>query len=137
MVEAWLKFATVDLAAADALLELHRDDIDPWVMAFHAQQAAEKAAKALLLSLEIEFPRTHDLATLLSRLPTELVDRMTPGVAGLTVFSVGVRYPTASWDPLAVDDQVDHTEAVAAVDVARRFLAQVLGLIASARDSAS
>ena len=45
MVEGWLRFARVDLAAADALLELDRDDIDPWVMAFHAQQAAEKAAK--------------------------------------------------------------------------------------------
>jgi HEPN domain-containing protein len=127
------RYAAVDLAAADALLELDRDDIDPWVMAFHAQQAAEKAVKALLLSLEIEYPRTHDLATLLSRLPWELVDRATPGVAGLTVFSVGMRYPTASWDPLVLDDQVDDAEALAAVEIARQFMDQVRSIVADGR----
>lgn len=137
MVEGWLRFARVDLAAADALLELDRDDIDPWVMAFHAQQAAEKAAKALLLSLGIEFHRTHDLSTLLSRLPTEMAEQMPTDVAGLTVFSVAVRYPTASWDPLAVDDLVDHGEAQAAVEVARRFLALVQDVIDRTGRSAS
>lgn len=32
---------------------------------FHAQQAAEKAIKALLLSRSIEFPLTHDIEELL------------------------------------------------------------------------
>jgi HEPN domain-containing protein len=34
-------------------------------VAFHAEQAAEKAFKAVLVHAEVEFPRTHDLQSLL------------------------------------------------------------------------
>ena len=37
-------------------------------LAFHAQQAAEKALKAVLIERAVRFPRTHDLEAL-----TELV----------------------------------------------------------------
>jgi hypothetical protein len=57
-------------------------------------------------------------------------------VAGLTVFAVGVRYPTVSWDPMATDDGVEHADAVAAVDVADRFLVQVRSIIAGPQDQA-
>ena len=96
-----------------------------------------EGSQALLLSLGIEFHRTHDLATLLSQLPTEMAEQMPTDVAGLTVFSIAVRYPTGSWDPLAVDDLVDHGEAQAAVEAARRFLAIVQDVIDSAGRSAS
>ena len=36
------------------------------ILGFHAQQAVEKLLKALLASRGVEFPRTHDLAVLLS-----------------------------------------------------------------------
>ena len=136
IVEAWLKFAAVDLAAADAPLGIDRDDIDPWVMAFHAQQAAEKAVKALLLSIGIEFPLTHDLATLLGRLPAAIAGCIAPEAAGSTVFAVGVRYPTAGWDPMATDNGVEHADAVAAVNVAHRFLVPSSAVIADSRDGA-
>jgi HEPN domain-containing protein len=35
---------------------------------FHAQQAVEKALKALLCLRDIDFPRTHDLESLINRL---------------------------------------------------------------------
>ncbi|MBK7422896.1 MAG: HEPN domain-containing protein [Propionivibrio sp.] len=35
---------------------------------FHAQQAVEKALKALLCFRDIDFPRTHDLESLINRL---------------------------------------------------------------------
>jgi len=46
---------------------------DPGVFAeeifgFHAQQAIEKALKAWLAWLDVEYPRTHDLSLLLSLL---------------------------------------------------------------------
>lgn len=36
-----------------------------WGLGFHAQQAAEKAIKAVVASRNREFPYTHDLKTLL------------------------------------------------------------------------
>ncbi|MGH8301121.1 MAG: HEPN domain-containing protein [Steroidobacteraceae bacterium] len=81
--------AASDLSAARALAH-HRDQRDD-VVGFHAQQAVEKALKAVLAVLGFEIPRTHDL-DLLTRLvargpgefPSELADakRLTPwGVA--------------------------------------------------------
>jgi HEPN domain-containing protein len=37
-------------------------------VAFHAQQAAEKALNAVLVHASIDFPRTHDLQALLMRI---------------------------------------------------------------------
>jgi HEPN domain-containing protein len=39
---------------------------------FHAQQAVEKALKALLIDHGVEFRRTHDLQTLADRLSSDL-----------------------------------------------------------------
>ena len=57
----WLNSAKSDLALATAdvegsLLEAH---------CFHAQQAVEKALKAVMIDRDIFFPYTHDIAELL------------------------------------------------------------------------
>ncbi len=64
-------------------------------LCFHAQQAAEKAIKALLIRQRIEFPYVHDLAALLT-----LLERGTGGIpepvrqaARLTRFAILSRYP--------------------------------------------
>lgn len=63
-------------------------------LCFHAQQAAEKALKAVLLAHGLTFPRTHDLAFLMDRLPPgislppELIDLPT-----LSKYAVQHRYP--------------------------------------------
>jgi HEPN domain-containing protein len=63
----WLAYARSDLDAAHALL---RDtDHYPRQVCFLAQQAAEKALKAVLVLLEIEFPFKHDLDRLRDLLP--------------------------------------------------------------------
>jgi len=57
----WLARARSDLAIAAARIEgAYLEDL-----CFHAQQAAEKALKALLLHLGVRFPHVHDLAQLL------------------------------------------------------------------------
>jgi hypothetical protein len=43
-----------------------------WAACFHAQQATEKALKALLVALGIDFPRSHALERLLALLPAHI-----------------------------------------------------------------
>jgi HEPN domain-containing protein len=78
------------------------------IVGFHAQQAVEKALKAVLAVRGVEFPFTHSLRALAelstnagAPLPPELseVDRLTP-------FGVGLRYG-------ALDDLVPVTRATA------------------------
>lgn len=58
----WLRFAHSDLNLA---MKVRGDpDILPHTIAFHAQQAVEKAIKAMLIHARIRFPFTHDLAQL-------------------------------------------------------------------------
>ena len=64
-------------------------------IAFHCQQAAEKYLKALLVSLQVEFPKTHDLEELLDVLSTVAADVASDleGVKFLSPFGVKIRYP--------------------------------------------
>lgn len=56
---AWLEKVDADLLAIENNLVAPRI---PWsVVAFHAQQAAEKVLKAFLVSTGDTVPRTHDL----------------------------------------------------------------------------
>jgi HEPN domain-containing protein len=89
--EIWLHYARADLALA--CKDIGPDDIKT-LFAFHAQQCAEKALKAILIANSKEPPRTHDLAFLIhlvsefEPVPTECFI-----AAELTVFAVSARYP--------------------------------------------
>ena len=65
----WLRFAAEDLRAAETLRSA------PGVASRHvatlAQQSAEKALKAGLVPLDIDPPRTHNLALLADLLPDD------------------------------------------------------------------
>ena len=98
LVDAWLKKADQDLLAVERLLEFEL--VLGGVIAFHAQQAVEKAMKAILTRHQIAFPRTHDLGVLLT-----LLAHLHPGlnedlrdVTVLTDYGVEVRYPGDSQD---------------------------------------
>lgn len=58
----WLRFAQADLKVAQTLRG--HPEILPNALAFHLQQAVEKAIKALLIQAGIRFPFTHDLERL-------------------------------------------------------------------------
>lgn len=60
----WLRYARGDLALARTRLP----DVDLSLLAFHAQQTAEKAIKAVMIQHGVQFPYIHDLAPLLDRL---------------------------------------------------------------------
>ncbi len=80
-------------------------------LCFQAQQAAEKALKAFLLHLSIDFPRTHSLAVLVSLLEQaghQVPNRVREAVK-LTDYAVGARYP--GFDDIV--EQEEYLEAVA------------------------
>ncbi len=83
----WLARAEEDLEAARVLdrSSLHA------LAAFHAQQAAEKALKALAIERGDGLLRTHDTERL-ARL-VKAPDAITEAAAFLNVFYVGGRYP--------------------------------------------
>ena len=64
-------------------------------LCFEAQQAAEKAIKAVMIARGIDFPYVHDLALLLSTLEDagENVPNAVRRSARLTVYAVDTRYP--------------------------------------------
>jgi len=87
---AWLAYAHSDLALASATI--------PGVMlenlCFHAQQAAEKSLKAVLIFEHIAFPKTHSIKLLIELLPAEIV--RTPALlnaVALTEYATVFRYP--------------------------------------------
>jgi HEPN domain-containing protein len=64
-------------------------------LCFHAQQAAEKAIKALLIKYDVEFPYVHDIAellTLLEKTNHAIPENIREGER-LTRFAVFTRYP--------------------------------------------
>lgn len=92
LVADWLRWAHADMTVA-ALIDDER--IAPEIVAFHAQQAAEKMLKALLVLRQVDFPRTHSIGALLALCEEagfagaqELVD-----ASSLTRYAVAARYP--------------------------------------------
>jgi HEPN domain-containing protein len=122
----WLRYAREDLEAAEALVG------QPHAVARHscwlAQQAAEKALKAILVLLQVDFPRTHDLDRLRHLIPGDWqVAMQHPDLADLTEWAVEARYP-GDW-PEATDadarSATQHARAVwtsVTADLAREGL---------------
>ncbi|HRP94634.1 MAG TPA: HEPN domain-containing protein [Rhodocyclaceae bacterium] len=117
---AWIARAEDDFAAARKLIS--GDDPLPATAAYHCQQAAEKALKAILAACDQTIPKTHDL-----RLLTELVAERHRAFAQcmeaaewLNPFATEFRYPTDAPDP----GLADASKALA-------FAAQILAAVQS------
>jgi len=96
----WLNRARSSLAQAKANVPgVYFEDL-----CFNAQQAAEKAVKAVLLAAGIEFPYVHDLARLLDLLQENGRDVPEPVrlAHSLTRFAVITRYPWT--EPVGEDE---------------------------------
>lgn len=90
--QIWLSYAKSDLDAAYVLLE--KGDFFPRQICFMSQQAGEKALKAVLVYLEINFPKTHDLDRIRELIPEGwAVKEEFPNLYDLSVWSVESRYP--------------------------------------------
>jgi len=88
----WMSYAKSDLDAAYALLE--KGDFFPRQICFLAQQAGEKALKAILILLGINFPKIHDLDRIRELIPEgwEVKEKF-PELYDLSVWAVESRYP--------------------------------------------
>jgi HEPN domain-containing protein len=110
----WNQAARRDLKiaqlAAGSDQGLHRE------AAFHFQQAAEKAIKAVLLERNGRFPYIHDLAKLLAELPTEHVPAQVAAATVLSDYYSPARYGDpdllADLPPAALQEADDIASAV-------------------------
>ena len=118
---AWLDDAEADLANARTL-SVHRDEhTAPFAAAFHAEQAVEKALKALLIWHGIDYPPKHDLGLLVSLLPAGTATRELT-IAGLTVYAVEQRCVAGAWNPMNLDERPTWDEAEEAISTAENAL---------------
>lgn len=114
----WMRTAEGDLDAARLLTDAGRHNL----AAFHSQQAAEKALKALLARRGRSF-RTHAATDLVRRLTESGVDApegLTSGARRLDLHYVQSRYPNGlGGDPT---DYYDSEIAAEAIKLAEGFL---------------
>lgn len=120
----WLRHARSNLARCRA--ERRPPEVLFEDLCFDAQQAAEKAVKAVLVSKGKRFPRTHDLAELLDLAAQTGADVPAAVLEArrLTPWAVAGRYPGVSEDA----DEQDHREALA---LAERTVAWAEALVAA------
>jgi HEPN domain-containing protein len=100
--QEWINRAKSNLAIArqPRQADIYREDL-----CFEAQQAAEKALKAVLLSKGVKFRRVHDLSELLTALEEagiEVPDAVKAS-AILTDYSVEARYP-GPYEPVTEEE---------------------------------
>jgi len=102
LVRVWLKRAKSNLQIAKAGKVF--EDILYEDLCFDCEQAVEKALKALLVSIDVSFPRTHSISHLIELIeehsimvPDEIKDS-----SSLTAYAVSTRYP-GDFEP--VDEQ--------------------------------
>ncbi len=86
---------------------------------FDAQQAAEKAIKAVLIARDVAFPYVHDLTRLLSLVEEsgEPVPSTVAAAARLTRYAIETRYPGAA-DAVTAED---YERAVATAEAVMRW----------------
>ena len=96
------------------------------LIAYHAQQCAEKHLKAYLVFREHDFPYTHNILRLLELCPREEGWLKTlEDAKGLTPFAITLRYPGA-------EETVTREEALRAIEVAARVRQVVRDALARA-----
>ncbi|MCX6683306.1 MAG: HEPN domain-containing protein [Methanoregula sp.] len=87
----WLNRAKSSLALA----KQRSREIYPEDLCFQAQQAAEKAIKAVYISKKVAFPYIHDISQLLAALEKEnvIIPNDIKNASTLTLYAAQTRYP--------------------------------------------
>lgn len=111
----WMNRARSNLALAkNRVAGAYLEDL-----CFDAQQAAEKAIKAVMIAREIEFPYVHDLGSLLSLLEDagEPVPEAIRTAVSLTTYATTTRYPNVG-EPVA---EREYREAITIAEAVVRW----------------
>ncbi len=114
----WLTYGDEDLRLAEHALTMS-SSVPYRLVAYHAQQCAEKHLKAFLVLNNSDFPYTRNISTLLE-FCSELADwpSRLESAEVLTAYAVTVRYPGET-------ETVSKSEAEQAIVLARKVRAQV------------
>ena len=105
--------------------QLARDSAAPdWIIGFHAQQAVEKALKAVLAAAGVQFPRTHNIAMLLALLQQNGIQAPDQDVflERLTPFGVAARYDRELDQSFSLNRERTRLEILALLDWAEAML---------------
>jgi HEPN domain-containing protein len=118
----WTTKADNDLKNALHTLKLGKECPTDTVC-FHAQQCVEKYLKALLVALEIQFPRVHDIEVLVLLVPKSIRISLTvEQQRRLTEYASMTRYP-GSYEIISL------SEARQAVKLAQRIQRRIRKLL--------
>jgi HEPN domain-containing protein len=114
LVVEWMRHARSDMVIANMV---ENEEIAPDIIAFHAQQAVEKALKALLIQHQHEFPHTHSIGMLLALCKESgypLAEYL-EDAATLSGYAVASRYPGEI-------EPINRQESKLAVDLANQVV---------------
>lgn len=118
----WLAEARADLRHAEASIGIGDHN---WAC-FAAQQAGEKALKALVLHALGEYPRGHDLVKLYRKVKDSIV--LSEGaLAKLSTYYTIARYPNAGME--RPSEEISKEQAEEAISIARGVLDEVFKAI--------
>ena len=116
----WLRRAHSDLSLASIALPqgvLYSE------LCFHAQQAAEKSIKAVLIHHGIEFRKVHDLDYLITLLPLQApLPPEAEDIVGLTGYAVMFRYP-GDYEDITVEE---YREAIQLAQIVYSWAVRIL-----------
>ena len=98
-IQHWLFRANEDISVIENLFRSNPEKFSSSIC-FHAQQAVEKFLKVYLISIDVDFPRTHDLDYLLSEcMKNDTTSFKDLNLKSLTDFEVSIRYPDDFYIP--------------------------------------
>jgi len=101
IINSWISKAKADLSLAKVGIF---EDVTYDELSFHAQQAVEKSVKAVLYLFNIDFPRTHNIGSLVELLPPNIpIPDFLKNSVGLSAYAFTVRYP-GDYDSVAEED---------------------------------
>ena len=118
-VKQWLSHGDEDLRLAAHAMTLQAEEAPYRLIAYHAQQCAEKYLKAFLVYYHVDFPFTHNISTVLELCsdPASWAAKLQDDEQ-LTLYSITTRYP-------GEEEEVTESEAGQAIDLARKVRTQV------------
>ncbi len=125
--QRWIAKAENDLVTAEQTLKLADGPTD--TPCFHAQQAIEKALKALLTFHEISFPKTHDLMPLMDKAISFVpaLEQHRAVFAEMTDYGVQIRYPSDWFEPARTDAESALAIAQEVVETIKKALPKEKG----------
>ncbi|HEU5142228.1 MAG TPA: HEPN domain-containing protein [Solirubrobacterales bacterium] len=121
VAESFARLAAIDLATAEKLAP--DPEMDDRPVGFHAQQAVEKAVKAVLMLEGIDFPKTHDLEYLIvvAEKHSAALEPEVKSASWLTPWAAEFRYDDAPIETL------DRKRAISVASAAVNWCQRLLG----------